>query len=211
MATVVNIQESNDQPSLNRIVTLIKEVDCNDPYTKGHSKRVACYAVAIAEELGLTGERKREIEIAAKLHDIGKAVIDPAILKKRTCLTESEWEILKAHPLISAHILETSNFPERILSLVLNHHERVDGKGYPNCKLGNEIPIGARIISLADAYDTMTAGNTYRKTKSAEEAEQELIDNSGTQFDSKLVKIFLKALRRFYRHPAATQRLAVAG
>jgi len=209
MATVLNVQETNNQTPLNKIEILIKEVDCNDPYTKGHSTRVARYAVAIAEELGLPGECKREIEIAAKLHDIGKAIIDPAILKKRTCLTEAEWEILKAHPLISTHILETGNFPKSILSLVLNHHERVDGKGYPNCRLGNNIPIGARIISLADAYDAMTAGNTYRKTKSAEEAEQELIDNSGTQFDSKLVRIFLKVLRRFYRHPTATRRLAV--
>jgi len=211
VSMVANIQERDDQAPSNRIETLIKEADCNGPYAKGHSERVAGYAVALAEELGLSGERKREIEIAAKLHDIGKAIIDPAILKKRTCLTEPEWEILKAHPLISTHILETDNFPKRILSLVLNHHERVDGKGYPNCRLGNEIPIGARIISLADAYDAMTAGNTYKKTKSAEEAEQELIDNSGTQFDSKLVKIFLKALRHFYRQPTDIQRLVAVG
>jgi len=209
MTTALSIQKSGNQPPLNRIETLLQEVDCNDPYTEGHSKRVAYYAVAIAEELGLPGQHKREIEIAAKLHDIGKAIIDPAILQKRTRLTESEWEILKAHPLISKHILETGNFPRKILSLVVNHHERIDGKGYPNRKSGKEIPIGARIISLADAYDAMTAGNTYRKAKSAKEAKHELIDNSGTQFDSRLVNIFLKALRRLCRNPAAIRQLAV--
>ncbi len=95
--------------------------------------------------------------------------------------------------MISTEILECGNFPEEIISFVLSHHERVDGKGYPDGKKADKIPIGAKIISLADAFDAMTIGNTYREIKSVQEAKQELIDNSGTQFDPQVVRAFLKS------------------
>lgn len=196
MTVATDVCEKIERKLLDKIDPLAAKADTKEPYNSGHSERVACYAVAIAKELGLPSEEIIEIEIAAKLHDIGKISIDQQILKKKALLTEAEWKVLKGHPLMSTKILKCSNFPEEIISLVLNHHERVDGKGYPNGKATNEIPIGAKIISLADAFDAMTTGDIYGEIKSAEEAKQELINNSGTQFDPKVVKAFLKTMQK---------------
>lgn len=197
--TVTTIDLEQAQRGLaDKIEPLAKEADTRGPYISGHSKRVARYAVGTAKELMLPPEQITEIEVAAKLHDIGKASINQQILRKKTQLTEHEWKVLREHPLTSSIFLENSNFPDTIVTLVLNHHERVDGRGYPNSKPGTQIPVGAKIISIADAFDAMTVSNTYRDVKTLAEAKKELLDNSGTQFDPRIVKAFIKFLNKSF-------------
>ncbi len=169
MTVATSVCERTEQDLLEKINPLAKKADAKEPHNNGHSERVARYAVATAEELGLSRKEIMQVEVAAKLHDIGKLLIDEQILKKKPLLTRAEWKVLKEHPVISTEILECGNFPEEIISFVLSHHERVDGKGYPDGKKADKIPIGAKIISLADAFDAMTIGNTYREIKSVQE------------------------------------------
>lgn len=135
-------------------------LDARDPYTAGHSERVSDLAQMICGEMGITGECQNDIHVAAHLHDIGKIGIPDAVLNKPERLTDEEWEIMKEHPAIGAEILSKSSMFSGLIDIVLHHHERFDGKGYPDGLKGAEISVGARIIAICDSIDAMTSTRT---------------------------------------------------
>ncbi len=173
------------------LYSLTESIDAKDPYTCGHSRRVAAIARRMAMELGSKPQIVRQVYLAGLLHDIGKIGIPEAILCKEGKLTNAEYEIMKKHPAIGAKILSRIRHLEPIIAGVLCHHERMDGKGYPHGWSGMDIPIEGRILGLADSWDAMTSCRTYRSALSVAEAKQEIRRCAGGQFDPKLAKIFL--------------------
>lgn len=176
------------QSYLQTIKTLVAAIEAKDTYTQGHSVRVSQYAVKIAGELGLSGEEIEEIEIAGILHDIGKIGISDMILTKPGILEPHEYEIIKEHPAIGCRILQPIGLSESIINATLLHHKRFDLQGYPADIEANELPLSARIICVADAYDAMISYRSYKAPMSSEEAMVELKLHSGTQFCPDIVK-----------------------
>ncbi len=167
-------------------------MDAKDSYTQKHSETVSRYSGSIAAGLGLTELEIKRITIAGLLHDVGKIGVPDSILNKPTKLTDEEFEIIKQHPTLGKNILEHMSSIKDVLEYVEFHQERYDGKGYPNGLKGDQIPLGARIVSVADAFHAMTSSRPYRKTPlTLEQAMEELKDNSGTQFDPIIVDVFV--------------------
>ena len=184
------------------IKTLTKEVmealahtiDAKDKYTNGHSFRVAVYSRMLARELGLSKKEQEDIYYMGLLHDIGKIGIPNAIINKTTGLTDEEYEIIKKHPIFGYEILsEIESLPELSIG-ARYHHERIDGKGYPDGLKGDEIPFMARIIAVADSYDTMTSNRSYRKYLPQDVVRGEIEKNIGTQFDEAPARAMLKII-----------------
>ncbi|MFH1777209.1 MAG: HD domain-containing phosphohydrolase [Candidatus Omnitrophota bacterium] len=194
------LYNSMEQIYMHTITALAKAIDAKDAYTRMHSEQVAMYAAFIADELNLSDEEKEKLKLACCLHDIGKIAIDDSILTKPTALNDQEWKIMKSHSQKGADILEPLQYlygrPDGILDLIKYHHERCDGKGYPQGYLDKDIPLGAKILTIADAYDAMITDRAYRKALTSEEARKELLRCSDTQFDAKIVKVFLRVLDR---------------
>lgn len=174
--------------------SLAEAVDAKDPFTRGHSDRVASFSVAIGEHMGLSGEQRVALEMAAYLHDIGKIGIREEILMKPGRLSEAEMGQMRHHPLIGANILRPVAFPWPIAPVVRHHHEHWDGRGYPAGLRGEEIPLLARILSVADSYEAMVSDRPYRRGRSPEEAIEELRRCSGTQFDPRVVDALISVL-----------------
>jgi HD-GYP domain-containing protein (c-di-GMP phosphodiesterase class II) len=174
---------------------LTSSIDAKDTYTHGHSERVAYISRWIAERLSrqepLDEEQMHKVYLAGLLHDIGKIGIEEAVLRKNDKLTEQEFERIKKHPSIGAGILREIHQMREIVPGVLCHHERVDGKGYPNHLVGDEIPLLGKIIGLADSFDAMTSKRTYRDAMTVEQALEEIERGLGTQFDEKIGRVFL--------------------
>jgi putative nucleotidyltransferase with HDIG domain len=170
---------------------MVKSIEARDPYTSGHSRRVAALSKAIAQDLGIDSKLVDEIENAALLHDVGKIHEEFApLLSKEGRLTEEEWEIMKTHATKSAELVALfSRFQGNVLESVRWHHERWDGKGYPDGIIGDKIPLGARIIMIADTIDAMTTDRPYRKALSFEKVVSELIKYRAIQFDPSLVDV----------------------
>jgi HD-GYP domain-containing protein (c-di-GMP phosphodiesterase class II) len=179
---------------LGTISALAAAVDAKDPYTYGHASWVTRYAVATANSLHLAEPEVQTIRIASVLHDIGKIGINGTILRKPDSLTAEELEEIRRHPAIGADILSQLEFLSEAVPLVLFHHEHYSGGGYPSGISGSAIPLGARIIAVADAYDAMTSDRPYRTALTGEQARQELRMHSGTQFDPAVVQAFLTVL-----------------
>ena len=178
------------------IKALAATIDAKDPYTCGHSQRVTEYALRGAAALSLPAEDHEMLEYAGILHDIGKVGIAENILTHRGSLNTQEWEIVREHPRIGANILKEIPFLEKVKRLVLHHHERYDGNGYPDGLRGQDIPIGARLLAVADAYEAMTSLRPYReRTLTQEEAIEELENNKGTQFDPEVVVAFVNTVK----------------
>ena len=173
---------------------LVAAVEAKDEYTRGHSERVAYWAERLAKVCGCSDQMVEDVKKAALLHDIGKIGMDLRALTKEGTLSEKEFELFKTHPEVGKKILEPIKFLEPIIPMVYHHHERWDGEGYPEGIKGEEIPLGARIITIADSFDVMTSNRPYRKRLPFKRVVQELIENSGTQFDPNLVHIFLNYL-----------------
>lgn len=163
-------------------------------YTAKHSSRVVYYARKLATAAKLSDDIIDKVEVAAKLHDIGKLGIGEDILNKPSKLTDEEFDQIKKHPEIGLKILKELSFIMDVVDMVYYHHERIDGKGYPQGLKGEEIPIGARIVCIADAFDAMISKRVYSDAMPKEDAILELKKCSGTQFDSKLVDLFIKVL-----------------
>lgn len=176
------------------IRSLAEAIDAKDSYTRGHSDRVADYAEALARRLELDDEMLDAVRCAGYLHDTGKIGIPDSILLKPGRLSEEEYSQIMNHPILSHKIIEPVEFPFDVKPLVRHHHERIDGSGYPDGLKGEEIPIGARIIGIADAFEAMTSDRPYRTALSVEEAAEELKRCAGTQFDAELVEEFLRML-----------------
>jgi len=177
---------------LNTIMALAAAVDAKDPYTHNHSRKVAYYAGLIGEEMNLSTEEMEILERAAILHDIGKIAIPESILNKPDRLTREEFEIMKTHPLCGVKIVENIRQMEAILPGMKYHHERYDGKGYPEGLAGEEIPLLARILAVADTYDAITSDRPYRKGPGHDFAIEEVKRCSGTQFAPEVVEAFLR-------------------
>lgn len=177
--------------SLSEVYDIASAVEAKDPYTYGHSKKVNIYAVALAERIGLSPDEVSTLSAAALLHDIGKVGIPDKVLNKKGKLNKEDWEAIKAHPKLGANII--SNIPRLAPSVnsILYHHERWDGGGYPEGLKGEEIPIEARILAIADSFEAMTSARPYRPALSLEEVVTELKQGAGTQFDPKLVEVFI--------------------
>ncbi len=180
--------------TLSIIYALAATVDAKDHYTYGHSKKVSEYAVAIAETLGLPQDRIATIRAGALLHDIGKIGVPDSILNKQGPLTEVEWEPIKEHPQLGVEIIRHVIELTDCLPVILHHHERYDGTGYPSGLQGNNIPLEARILAIADAYDAITSLRPYRQRLSPQEALAELGHCAGTQFDPELIDTFRQVM-----------------
>ncbi len=158
-----------------------------DTYTGGHSVRVGDMAYYLAKEIGLRGLELEKVHIAAHLHDIGKICIPEYILNKQEPLSKAEWELIKQHPVIGYNILMNYSELAVFADIVLHHHERWDGKGYPSQKKGAAIPLGSRIIAVCDTIDAMTSDRPYRQAFSFEETKNEIKINKNRQFDPDIV------------------------
>ncbi len=176
------------------IRSLAEAIDAKDSYTRGHSDRVAEYADALARRLNLAENELNAVRCAGYLHDTGKIGIPDAILLKPGRLTDEEYRLVRNHPVLSHKIIEPVDFPYNVKPLVRHHHERIDGSGYPDGLVGDEIPLGARIIGIADAYEAMTSDRPYRKALTRAAAVAELKRCAGTQFDAGLVSSFIEIL-----------------
>lgn len=166
-------------------------LDAKDPYTHGHSMRVTLYSLALAKALNLSDELLEEIETAGLLHDIGKIAIPEKILLKPGKLTNEEYEVIKTHPELGEKLVLGIEKLKLVSNWLKSHHERFDGRGYPEGLVGEQIPISARIIALADTYDAMTSSRAYRQALSHEEAIDEIKRCSGSQFDPNLAELFI--------------------
>jgi len=179
---------------LSTIQALNKTVEAKDPYTSGHANRVEKFAVDLAKAYHLPFESIQNLKTASILHDIGKIGIHDSILNKASRLTQEEYQEIMRHPAIGAEIISKVDFLNDITTIVKHHHERYDGKGYPDGLAGDEIPIEAAILTIADSYDAMTSDRPYRRAMLPEEALSELRKNAGTQFHPDLVKMFVSIM-----------------
>lgn len=181
---------------LDTIRALAAAIDAKDPYTKGHSERVSETSVTLAQELNLSDRDIENIEYTALLHDIGKIGIADNILGKESKLTNKEFDKIKEHTVMGAKIIEPVDFLKNSYKAIYHHHERYNGKGYPDGIKSEDIPILARIIAVADAYDAMGSDRPYRKKLSHNKILKELKEQSGQQFDPEVVKAFISVLKR---------------
>ena len=174
------------------VSALSNAVDARDAYTAGHSSRVTKIALLLSKEMNMPNDDMRILEYAALFHDIGKIGIPDRILNKNGKLTKEEYELIKKHPDIGISILEKVGFLTEALPIIRHHHESFCGNGYPSGIKGEEIPLGARIIAIADTYDAMTTDRPYRKAFDHDAAIQEIQKNKGSQFDDVVVDVFIR-------------------
>jgi len=178
------------------VSALSQAIDAKDGFTRGHADRVSRIAGAIARELGLPEKQIEQIELAGLLHDIGKIGVEDRILMKPARLESDEQELMRRHPIYGASILEPSAALRPLVPIVLHHHENFDGSGYPEGLKGEEIPIGSRVLIVADAYEAMTSNRIYRKAPGHERAIEQLNKYKGSQFDPKMVRALEACIQR---------------
>jgi diguanylate cyclase (GGDEF)-like protein/putative nucleotidyltransferase with HDIG domain len=188
-------KEDLQQLYTSTVESLALAIDAKDRYTKEHIQRVKGIAVALAHELGLVGDDLKAVETGALLHDIGKIAVPEHILTKPGRLSDDEFAKIKTHPEMGARILEPVQFPFPVLPIVRHHHERWDGSGYPDGLLGEAIPLGGRILAVADVYDALTSDRSYRQGWSHDRAVTHMRDNSGTHFDPRVITAFLSVVK----------------
>ncbi|MDI6892218.1 MAG: HD-GYP domain-containing protein [Actinomycetota bacterium] len=174
--------------------SLVKAIEAKDPYTAGHSERVADYAEKIARQLGMREDEVEVLKYAALLHDVGKMGVTKKILNKIGQLSDTEYKKVQEHPVIGANILKEIEFLKSIIPSVFHHHEHLNGRGYVDGLKGEEIPLMARILAVADSYDAMTSTRPYRVSLGKDEVVEELISCCGEQFDRTVIEAFLKVL-----------------
>jgi HD-GYP domain-containing protein (c-di-GMP phosphodiesterase class II) len=199
--------ENTQQTYYETIRSLAQALEARDAYTKGHSERVTRYAIKIAKKMGLSDRDCKVIQYAGLLHDIGKIGIADSVLNKRLQLSDDEWTTIQNHPLFGDNILGPLKFLAEAQEIVLHHHECFDGTGYPDKLAGDQIPLEARIIGVADAYDAMTSDRPYRKAMLHEDAVKELKLSSGSQFDPKVVETFLSIIDEILLEMRSNPRL----
>lgn len=190
--------DDNDKELITSIKTLIAVINARDKYTYRHVDRVVSYCKIMADKLQLDEHTKKNFIYGAYMHDIGKINISKDILMKVTPLTSEEWEILKAHSKNGADIIKGVALLKDVVPIILQHHERYDGKGYPSGLKGNEIYYLARLLTVIDSFDAMTSNRPYQKKKSYSEAVDELIACSGTQFDPEMVQLFVETIKEIF-------------
>lgn len=195
-AKLVTANQRNFELFVSILKAMMAAVEAKDPYTRGHSERVTGYALAIGREMELDETEIRSLFCAAILHDTGKIGVPGELLRKPGQLDPQEYEVVKSHAALGASMLEGIEFLHDLLPVITHHHEWYNGKGYPDGLAGNDIPLGARIIAVADAYDAMISERPYRCVKSPAQARDELVRSRDTQFDPRVVDTFLQVLER---------------
>lgn len=190
------LYEEQQTTYLNTVQALVSAIEASDAYTHGHSERVTRISLALARRLSLPPERLKRLEQAAVLHDIGKIGIDRELLHKTGDLTHQNVQALHQHPLIGVKILEPIQFLKDVRKIIAQHHERYDGKGYPNHLKGDEILMEARILAVADTFDAMISDRPYREALSFEAAVEEIRGHTGTQFDPIVAETFLEMIQK---------------
>lgn len=198
-AMAMQTQLANDASQYKKLseqslLAITRAVEAKDLYTKGHSERVAKYSEMIAKKMGYSDDDAKTLYIMALMHDVGKIGIPDAIINKPGALTDEEFKIIKSHPVIGADILKEVDAFEKISEIALNHHERIDGKGYPNGLTGNEISDEVAIVSVADAYDAMTSQRSYRDIMEQAEVRAEIKKGIGTQFKKQQAEAMLEII-----------------
>jgi putative nucleotidyltransferase with HDIG domain len=177
--------------SIETVIALSKTLETRDSHSGSHSKRMASLSEQLASLYKFSVRETRELCWAALLHDIGKIGVEDKILRKVTALNDQEWSIMRTHPEIGAQIVRGLSGLENIAPIILSHHERFDGKGYPQGLRGEEIPLGARIIAVVDSYSAMTEGRPYKTARTHKEALEELRHYSGIMYDPEVVEKFI--------------------
>lgn len=190
------LRENIEQNYLDTLEVLISVIEAKDSYTRGHSEGVSKYAFAIAKEMKLSSGEMERIRAAGLLHDIGKIAIDKQILLKKGPLSGEERKVVQTHCECGVKILRPAAFLGEILPIVHQHHERFDGKGYPQGLKGDEVDPGARIVAVADSFEAMTKARSYRSAMPFEEAVDEIRRHAGTQFDPEVMEAFLPAVKK---------------
>ena len=190
-----SLYEDLEMSYFSTVKALARAIEVKDPYTYGHSERVTEYALAIARRLGTSDPEMQNIKYAAALHDIGKIGIARKILDKPGALSEEELVHVRTHPQLGDSIIEPVAFLKAPRSIIMHHHERYDGEGYPDGLAGEEIPLGARILAVADSFEAMMSDRPYRKALQMEEVIKELEVKTGTQFDPVVVRAFIEILK----------------
>lgn len=185
--------QENEDLVMSFVRSMVSTIDAKDSYTRGHSERVALVSQCLANELGLTKSDVSDIYLSGLLHDIGKVGIDDRILRKQDRLTDDEFEQIKKHPVIGCHILSGLANLSAVLPGVRHHHEAFNGSGYPDGLAGEQIPLMARIIAVADSYDAMGSDRSYRKGMPLEKLESILRQNSGSQWDPRVIDAYFRA------------------
>lgn len=193
------VQRAQEERNLGLVRGMMALIESRDGYAKGSTERVVRYVSAVARLLDYPKEYLKSLVYGAVLRDIGMITVSGLILKNPAHLSEEEWALIKQHPLRGAQILEEMNFPKEVIAIVLNHHERWGGEGYPNGIRGQDIPLGARIVSLVDAYVAMTSERPYRRALPYEKARQVIAENWGSPFDPSVIEVFLTVLDKIER------------
>ena len=198
---IASFEENQREQVLSMACTLVSLLDLRDSYTGGHSNRVAGYNRGTAVTLGLSYSDTNNIVIAGLLHDIGKIGVPDHVLLKQGKLTDEEFELIKKHPEFGWMALKSVREFEEVSLMLLHHHERIDGGGYPGKLKGAQIPLGAKIIAVGDSYDALTTNRPYRTARSQGEALEELVRCRGTQFEPEVLDAFVK----WIQSPAAAK------
>ena len=189
-------QNNRADSLLKALKALMRALDAKDSYTYGHSQRVVRLAMKMGDELNLSSDEKYTLQLAASLHDIGKIGMPDNILKKADSLEDIEMRKAKDHPVVGSEILGEIEELSEVASIVRHHHERFDGKGYPDGLKGNAIPLFSRILFILDAYEAIASDRVYRKGIGQQKALDEIVQNAGSQFDPELVEVFLRAMAK---------------
>jgi putative nucleotidyltransferase with HDIG domain len=193
------LQENKAEILLKALKALMRALDAKDPYTCGHSHRVAALAMLMAHELGLRTEQEYTLQLAALMHDIGKIGMPDSILNKNASLKDYEFNIAKDHPVVGSQIIGEIEELSEVASAVRHHHERYDGSGYPDGLRGEAIPFFARILSIIDTYEALVSNRVYRKATNKNQALAEIQNNAGLQFDPELVEVFMRVMEKVSR------------
>jgi HD-GYP domain-containing protein (c-di-GMP phosphodiesterase class II) len=197
----------NHELFLGTVKALAAAIDGKDPYTRGHSERVSRFSVAVAQGLGLPDDEIEQIRISALLHDVGKISIDDRVLKKPSALTDDEFEIMKTHPQKGYKIMSQIPAMRDFLPGMYMHHEMINGQGYPQGLKGDELPMQARIVSVADTFDAMTTERPYQHAMDLEAALTRLKSFVGTRYDARVVAAFIAACEAGRIRPGVTRVL----
>lgn len=187
-------QEELKEDHLATMKALIVSEEARDPYLKGHSQHVTECALAIADRMNISDSEKRHIEYAGYLHDIGKISISDTILRKKGKLDKEQWKVIKRHPVVALDILAPLKFLPEEKVIIRHHHERYDGNGYPDGLKGKDIPLGSRILAVADSFDAMNSNRPYRPPLPRDKIISEFKEWRGTQFDPEVVDVFLNII-----------------
>jgi putative nucleotidyltransferase with HDIG domain len=194
---LLTYSNSLEQATVQLMTSLQNAMEEKDYYTAGHTKRVTEYALMLGAAMGLNEKDLLVLRRAAQFHDIGKLVIDLSCIQKPGKLTEEEWVLIRKHPTVGANIIQPLGFMEREQFIIRHHHERIDGRGYPDGLTGDQLDDLTKILTVVDSYDAMTSKRNYRKNMTMQEAVEELYRRSGTQFDTMIVEYFARSILHF--------------